>query len=72
MRIDADLFGQGTSFGQLDRNIAEISSLIALADEAAAARAEDANTIEQDQAMRGLSAAGTVWIDDDGLSRHGK
>ena len=65
IRIDADLLGQGASFGQLDRNIAKISSLITFADEAAAARTEDANAIEQDQAMRRLGAAGTFWINDD-------
>jgi hypothetical protein len=63
--IDADLFGQRTSFGHLDRNIAKICSRVAFADEAAAARAEDANAIEQDQAMGRLSTAGTFWIDRD-------
>ena len=65
IRIDADLLGQGTTFGQLDRNIAKISSLITFADEAAAARTDDANAIEQDEAMRRLGAAGTFWINDD-------
>jgi hypothetical protein len=65
IRIDADLFSERTSLGQLDRNEANIAAAITFAYEAAAARAQD--TYEQDQAVRRVGAAGTFWINDDRL-----
>jgi hypothetical protein len=52
--------------GQLDRNEAKIAAAITFADEAAAARAEDAYAVEQDQAVRRVDAArpfGSTTID---------
>ena len=56
---------EGTSLGQLDRNEAKIAVAITFAHEAAAARAQDAYAVEQDQAVRRVDAAGTFWINDD-------
>jgi hypothetical protein len=44
------------ALGQLDRNEAKIAAAITFADEAAAARAEDAYAVEQDQAVRRVDA----------------
>ena len=52
IRIDAELLSERTSFGQLDRNEAKIAAAITFAHEAAAARAQDAYAVEQDQAVR--------------------
>src|SRR5262249_2067940 len=72
VRIDAELLGERTALGQLDRNVAKVAAAIASADEAATARAEDAHAVEQDQAVRRVDAAGTFWIDDACLLRlHG-
>ena len=51
--------------GQLDRNEAKIAAAITFADEAAAARAQYAYAVEQDQAVRRVDAARTFWINDD-------
>ena len=67
IRIDADLLSERTPLGQLDRNEAKIAAAITFADEAAAARAEDAYAVEQDQAVRRVDAAarpfGSTTID---------
>src|SRR6202051_1523056 len=65
IRIDAELLGEWTSLGQLDRNEAKIAAAITFADEAAVARALDAYAVEQDQAVRRVDAARTFWINDD-------
>src|SRR6516165_8804688 len=39
VRIDAELFGERTTFGQLDRNVAKVAAAITFADETATARA---------------------------------
>jgi hypothetical protein len=54
-----------TSLGQLDRNEPKIAAAITFAHEAAAARAQDAYAVEQDQAVRRVDAARTFWINDD-------
>jgi hypothetical protein len=54
-----------TSLRQLDGNEVKIAAAITFADEAAAARAEDAYAVEQNQAVRGVDAARTVWINVD-------
>jgi hypothetical protein len=63
--IDAELRGERTSLGQLDRDEAKIAAAIALADEAAPARAQDAYAVEQDQTVRRVDAAGALGINDD-------
>src|SRR5258706_12812545 len=65
IRIDAELLSERTSLGQLDRNEAKIAAAITFAHEAAAARAQDAYAVEQDQAVRRVDAARTFWINDD-------
>jgi hypothetical protein len=65
IRIYAELLGRRTSLRQLDWNEAKIAAAITFADEAAAARAEDAYAVEQNQAVRGVDAARTVWINVD-------
>ena len=65
IRIDAELLSERTSLRQLDWNEAKIAAAITFADEAAAARAEDAYAVEQNQAVRGVDAARTVWINVD-------
>src|SRR3989442_3438879 len=65
IRIDAELLSERTSLGQLDWNEAKIAAAITFADEAAAARAEDAYAVEQDQAVRRVDAARNFWINDD-------
>ena len=65
IRIDAELLGERTSLGQLDRNEAKIAAAITFAHKAAAARAQDAYAVEQDQAVRRVDAARTFWINDD-------
>src|SRR6478609_3875513 len=65
IRIDAELLSARTSLGQLDWNEAKIAAAITFADEAAAARAEDAYAVEQDQAVRRVDAARNFWINDD-------
>ena len=65
IRIDAELLSERTTLGQLDRNVAKEAAAITFADEAAAARAEDAYAVEQNQAVRGVDAARTVWINVD-------
>src|SRR5712664_1888624 len=62
---DAELLSERTSLGQLDRNEAKIAAAVTFADEAAAARAQDAYAVEQDQAVRRVDAARTFWINDD-------
>src|SRR6266478_2186692 len=59
IRINAELLSERTSLGQLDRNEAKIAAAITFAHEAAAARAQDAYAIEQDQAVRRVDAART-------------
>ena len=49
IRIDAELLSERTSLGQLDRNEAKIAAAITFAHEPAAARAQDACAVEQDQ-----------------------
>ena len=72
VRIDAELFGERTTLGQLDRNVAKVAAAITFADETATARAQDAHPVEQDQAVRRVDAARTFRINDDGLvCRHG-
>ena len=63
--INAELFGERTSLGQLNRNEAKIAAAIASADEAAAARAQDAYAVEQDQAVRRIDAARALRINHD-------
>src|SRR5882672_11231408 len=46
IRIDAEMLSERTSLGQLDRNEAKIAAAITFADEAAAARAQDAYAVE--------------------------
>jgi len=65
IRIDAELLSERTSLRQLDWNEVKIAAAITFADEAAAARAEDAYAVEQNQAVRGVDAARTVWINVD-------
>src|SRR3984893_15035805 len=65
IRIDAELLSERTSLGQLDRNEAKIAAAITFAHEAAAARAQDAYAVEQDQAVRRVDAARTFWINND-------
>jgi hypothetical protein len=65
IRIDAELLSERTSLRQLDWNEAKIAAAITFADEAATARAEDAYAVEQNQAVRGVDAARTVWINVD-------
>ena len=65
IRIDAELLSKRTSLGQLHRNEAKIAAAITFVHEAAAARAQDAYAVEQNQAVRRVDAAGTVWINDD-------
>src|SRR6202165_2693587 len=62
---DAELLSDRTSLGQLDRNEAKIAAAVTFAHEAAAARAQDAYAVEQDQAVRRVDAARTFWINDD-------
>src|SRR5882757_4104035 len=73
IRIDAELLSERASLGQLDRNEAKIAAAITFAHEAAAARAQDAYAVEQDQAVTRVDAARTFWINDDRVLRlHGK
>src|SRR6266478_9403027 len=64
IRIDAELLSERTSLGQLDRNESKIAAAITFTHEAAAARAEDAYAVEQDQAVRRVDAARNFWIND--------
>jgi hypothetical protein len=65
IRIDPELVGERTSFGQLNRNETKIAATITFAHEIAAARAKDTYAVEQDQAVRRIAAAGTFLIYDD-------
>src|ERR1700730_17138092 len=62
IRIDPELGSERTSLGQLNRNETKIASTITFAHEMAAARAQDAYAVEQDQALRRIAAAGTFLI----------
>ena len=70
--IDPELLGERASLGELDRDVAKIASAIAFADEATDTRAQDANAVKQDQAMRRVGAARASWINGNGRPRlHG-
>ena len=64
-QIDAELLSDRKSLGQLDRNEPKIAAAITFAQEGAAARAQDAYAVEQDQAVRRVDAARTFWINND-------
>jgi hypothetical protein len=58
----SELVSERTSLGHLNRNETKIAATITFAHEMAAARAQDAYAVEQDQALRRIAAARTFLI----------